>query len=66
MPHDIDDQVRAVVFVEDKPDIIALNKEWTDTLGNLDYYLEQTRRNYDTRRNYWAGKTPDNRKEMVL
>lgn len=62
MPHDIDDQVRAVVFIDEKPDIPALNKEWTDALASLDYYLEQTRRNYDTRRNYWAGKTPDNRK----
>jgi hypothetical protein len=62
MPINLNEQVRATVYADEEPEIPALNKEWLDTLANLDYYLEQTRRAYDTRRNYWAGKTIDNRK----
>lgn len=47
---------------EDGPDVKALKKCYDETVSELSYYFHQCRTSHDDRRNYWPGKSYDQRK----
>ncbi len=46
----------------DQPNVAILNSVYENTLSDLGFYLEGCKESYDWRRNIWAGKTGDLRK----
>jgi len=61
MTDDFDD----MVYTEKEPDIPTLSRYYAQTTADLGFYFDQCRRNYDDRRNLWAGKSWDLRKNAV-
>jgi hypothetical protein len=57
--------IEELTYTDDKPDIVALSQHYATTTADLGFYFDQCRRNYDDRRNLWAGKSWDLRKNAV-
>ena len=51
-----------LVYAANKPKVLALRRAFDDTLSDLSGFRNQARVSYDSRRNYWPGKTSDMRK----
>lgn len=52
----------ALIYTQDEPDVLALRTAYENTVNDLEFYIEQCRESYDTRRNIWPGKASDLRK----
>lgn len=57
-----DEQMEAASYTSDEPDIEALCKQYEAATNDLGEYYWQSQRNYEARRNLWAGKSNDLRK----
>lgn len=62
MPTPNDQDEALVYFNSDGPDVRAIETAYRETVTDLEPYFNQCLRSYDERRNYWAGKTQDLRK----
>jgi len=62
MPTQNDEEKALVYFNSDGPNVTAIKSAYDSTLTDLAPYFDQCLRSYDERRNYWAGKTQDLRK----
>lgn len=52
----------ALIYKHKEPDVSALQKAFEDTITELGGYMDECRRAYDDRRNWWPGKSRDQRK----
>ena len=52
----------ALEFVGSKPDVMALSAAYEETRTQLNEFMEQKSRDFDSRFQVWAGKSRDNRK----
>lgn len=62
IPANQDQEESLVYFNSDGPDVNAIESAYRSTVSDLAPYFDQCLRSYDERRNYWAGKTEDLRK----
>lgn len=53
------DHTQAMLYVGDKPNIMALKTAYDQTLNDLGWYMTTCRDSFDYRRNIWAGKAKD-------
>ena len=62
---EVDDQheEETLIYAAVEPDVDALRGAYDQCVLQLDQYFELCRRSYDDRRNIWAGKTSDLRKQ---
>ena len=52
----------ALTYVLDEPNVAALKTAYDKTISDLGWYFESCRDSFDIRRNIWAGKSKDLRK----
>jgi hypothetical protein len=58
-----EEQEESMIYAEDGPNVMALADAYDKCLIDLDEYFEACLRSYDDRRNLWAGKSDDLRKQ---
>jgi len=58
-----EEQEESMIYAEDGPNVMALADAYDKCLIDLDEYFEACLRSYDDRRNLWAGKSYDLRKQ---
>jgi len=56
------DNQEALIYVQDKPNVMAIRNAYERTTTDLNFYFDQCADAYDNRRNLWAGKSEDLRK----
>ena len=56
------DEQEALTYVQDTPEVQALNTAYENTLNDLQFFSQGCRDAYDQRRNIWPGKSQDLRK----
>ena len=54
--------LKALTIAAQKPDVNALAKAYENSLNDLNGYFTLCRDSYDNRRNFWVGKSKDQRK----
>ena len=52
----------SLTYISDEPNINHLRHAYEQTVNELEPYFDLCRDSYDNRRNYWAGKSRDQRK----
>jgi cell division septum initiation protein DivIVA len=55
-------QDEAMIYVQNEPNVGALQEAYTDSLRDMDEYMRDCLRSYNERRNRWPGKSQDLRK----
>jgi hypothetical protein len=58
-----EEQEESMIYAEDGPNVMALADAYDKCLIDLEEYFEACLRSYDDRRNLWAGKSDDLRKQ---
>jgi hypothetical protein len=58
----MDEEIEMLSYTDDDPDIGLLADAYAATTAGLDSYFQQCERNREARRNEWAGKSMDQRK----
>ena len=58
----MDEEIEALSYVDDDPDIGLLALAYSSTTNGLDSFFQQCERNREARRNEWSGKSHDQRK----
>jgi hypothetical protein len=58
-----EEQEESMIYAEDGPNVMALADAYDNCLIDLEEYFEACLRSYDDRRNLWAGKSDDLRKQ---
>jgi hypothetical protein len=58
-----EEQDESMIYAEDGPNVMALADAYDKCLIDLEEYFEACLRSYDDRRNLWAGKSDDLRKQ---
>jgi len=58
----LSDEQEALTYVQDTPEVMALNSAYERTINDLSFFMQGCRDAYDQRRNIWPGKSADLRK----